>query len=83
MSRRTEEYLGAFVQMGVLQNVMVDFGDIVEGLSLRLDAPMNQQTNVTFANPPGGGTGPNTFALDVDLIFPSDGYYNFCLLDQK
>ena len=29
-------------------------------LEIRLEAP----------------TGPNTFALDVDLIFPSDGYYN-------
>lgn len=64
------------IQMGMIRHIMVDMGDERDDLTLRLTVPMQQATRVEFDNPPGGGSGPNRFTLDVVLDLQSDGYYD-------
>ena len=71
------------VAMGIRRFITVAPGDMVGGLDIALDIPMDTTVDVTLGNPSAGQPGaPNLFTANAVLALGADGYFDFRNMTQ-
>jgi hypothetical protein len=64
--------------MGVRRFVTGSPGDVLDGVDVQLDIPLNQTVQVNLINPSGGVPGaPDTYLARPILALGADGYFDF------
>ncbi|MGC6417080.1 MAG: IPT/TIG domain-containing protein [Bradymonadia bacterium] len=65
------------IQMGVRRFVTASPGDVIDGLNIELDIPMDQRAEVRLGNPSGGVRGaPDLYRAHAILDLGADGYFD-------
>ena len=71
------------VAMGIRRFITVAPGDMVGGLDIALDIPMDTTVDVTLGNPSAGQPGaPNLFTANAVLALGADGFFDFRNMTQ-